>query len=165
MNSYRVVASPPVAPLSHVILIVEDDPDMRSMLVTLFEDEGLAAVAIDNGPAAIVWLRAHRPGIVILDLTLSSVADEGVLQELRSPYNCAVPVITLTTAPPSSHDCGAWTHLSMPFMVGDLLYVVYTYLQQHSGHAVSIDAPHALKQPASHDGPYSMSHLPSGWRL
>jgi two-component system response regulator (stage 0 sporulation protein F) len=131
MNSCKSVASAVIVRLSHVMLIIEDDPDMRRMLVTLVEDEGIAAVAIDSGFAAVEWLQAHRPAMVILSRELSSDTDDDMLQELCCPTSGAIPVITLASVPQSVHilhACGVWTHVATPFTVIDLLHAVHAYL-------------------------------------
>jgi DNA-binding NtrC family response regulator len=131
----RGVAHPAAAPgtaLQHdPILIVEDDPDLRMLLVALFDDEGLAAVAVETGPEAIVWLRDRRPALVILDLNVPKVPREGVLQELLDRYEGTVPVITVASLPhnlQAMRKYAVWTHLGMPLMMGDLLSAVYAYL-------------------------------------
>jgi DNA-binding response OmpR family regulator len=119
----------PATALQHdPILIVEDDRDLRMLLVDLFDDEGLAAVAVDSGPDAIVWLRARRPAMVILDLQLPDIPREGVLQELLDRYEGTVPVITVASLPDTMRKNAVWTHLGMPCMMGDLLSAVYAYL-------------------------------------
>jgi chemotaxis response regulator CheB len=88
-------------------LIVEDDPNIRVLLEELFHFEGFAVVTMENGQDAILWLRGHQPALVILDLPLPLVPGEGVLAELLTLYNGAVPCITMTAGSrpvgPSAH--------------------------------------------------------------
>ena len=51
------------------VLVVEDDPDQRSALVQLLEDEGYTAVPAGNGDEALQTLRSkRRPDVLLVDL-------------------------------------------------------------------------------------------------
>jgi DNA-binding response OmpR family regulator len=113
------------------ILIVEDDPGIRSFIVEALHDEGLGVAAVANGPDAIVWLRGRRPALVILDLEVPKVPGEGVLRELLALYHGEVPVVTMAVLPrnvEATRERGARTHLLKPFMLDDMLRAVHAYL-------------------------------------
>lgn len=52
----------------HRILVVDDDPDIRAMLVTALRMRSLAVDTATNGQEAIDLLRQHTYGVVLLDL-------------------------------------------------------------------------------------------------
>ncbi len=52
------------------ILIVDDDPEMRDMLVMMLEDAGYHVVSARDGREALSYLDEHQPGLVISDLMM-----------------------------------------------------------------------------------------------
>lgn len=54
-------------------VVVDDDPDVRHMLVRIFEAAGLATVAVENGVQGVEQVLAHDPLIVSIDVTMPGV--------------------------------------------------------------------------------------------
>jgi CheY-like chemotaxis protein len=53
------------------ILVVDDDEDIRDLVVYLLKGAGYDADAASDGLAALEWIRAHgRPAVVLLDLRM-----------------------------------------------------------------------------------------------
>src|SRR4051794_4597586 len=76
------------------ILVVEDDPQLRTALIRALGERGYAT---SSAPAGMPGLRAaldDRPDLVILDLGLPDVDGGEVLRMLRAVS--AVPVIVAT---------------------------------------------------------------------
>lgn len=70
---------------SHVVLVVDDDPDVREALSSILEDEGYRVASAGNGREALDWLRAGRaPCIIILDLMMPIMNGWEFLQAIRS---------------------------------------------------------------------------------
>lgn len=67
------------------VVIVEDDREVRDLLVLLFELDGRFApvVAAEDGRAGIDAVVEHRPDIVIVDLHLPEVAGPEVIRACR----------------------------------------------------------------------------------
>ncbi len=93
-----------MAPPGHV-LIVEDDPDTREMLVTLLSGEGFHAVAAEDGLEALHLLRSvrHRspdtPCLVLLDLNMPRLGgSEFRRAQLNDPVVASVPVALMSGA-------------------------------------------------------------------
>jgi DNA-binding response OmpR family regulator len=117
--------------MRNTILIVDDDPDIRSMLVDALDDEGFAVAAIDNGSDAVASLRDCQPALVLLDLRLPKIGGEHVLDVVHALYGGAVPVITMTGLELSADAMqrrGASAHLRKPFKLEDLLCAVHACL-------------------------------------
>src|SRR6266536_5694621 len=58
---------------AHGILIVEDDPELRKSLQSVFEDDGFATLMANNGKAALELLRSGNhplPCVILLDLMM-----------------------------------------------------------------------------------------------
>ncbi len=88
------------------ILIVDDDPLMRSMLMKLLAVEGFQVVGAEDGLEALHVLRAvrHRasgtPCLVLLDLKMPRLGgDEFRRAQLADPTLASVPVVVMSGAP------------------------------------------------------------------
>jgi two-component system, OmpR family, phosphate regulon response regulator PhoB len=87
-------AAPPHAPRGHV-LVVDDEPMVREVITTYLERDGYRVASVADGAAALRWLEAGRPDLVILDLMLPTVDGLSVLAQLRKTVD-SLPVIVVT---------------------------------------------------------------------
>ncbi len=80
------------------VLIVEDDADLRDLLVQFVTLEGFAATAVDNGRDALTHLESgRRPALVVLDLMMPHLDGFEFLRRQRERDDLrAIPVIVLT---------------------------------------------------------------------
>ncbi len=91
-------ASPP-AVVSGTVLIVEDDPALRDLLVEVTEGRGLVAVTARSGAEAIMRAGAGDFDAVLLDLRLPDRDGWEVLERLKAnPRTSEVPVHVLSEA-------------------------------------------------------------------
>jgi DNA-binding response OmpR family regulator len=115
-----------VTPPPPLVLIVEDDPSVRSLLDTLLTSEGYRVAAASDGVAGLSEASANRPSIVLLDLVMPDFGGLRVLDEMHeSPSLSGVPVLVLTgrveAIPALEDQLGADRVFSKPFGVEDLL--------------------------------------------
>jgi two-component system, chemotaxis family, CheB/CheR fusion protein len=81
------------------ILIVEDDPAVREMLVMLFEGEGHQAIAVagSNEPLALAARGALLPDVIVADYNLpGDLTGVEVIAQLRESLHHEIPAIILT---------------------------------------------------------------------
>src|SRR5688572_9424280 len=80
-----------------VVLIVEDDDDIREMLCTLLQDAGYIATSARNGLEAFRQLDARRPDLILLDIQMP-VMDGWEFRTLqrRDDRYAQIPVIAVT---------------------------------------------------------------------
>jgi signal transduction histidine kinase/DNA-binding response OmpR family regulator len=115
------------------ILVVEDDQEVRDLLVTYFtSQEGYEVIAAANGPEAIQCCRDSEilPHLVLLDITLSYAegAMDGydVCRSLRSdPGTAHIPIIFLTERDErvdkiAGLELGADDYIAKPFDLDEL---------------------------------------------
>ena len=76
------------------LLVVDDDPDVRRVLVRMLEDEGYQVSEAANGDEVKSALGSGAPELVLLDLMLSEEDGFDLLAEIRRSSD--VPVIILT---------------------------------------------------------------------
>ena len=81
-----------------VVLIVDDDPDVRAMVKTTVEGVGMQAVEVGNWQAALDWLADHpKPALVLLDLMMPRMDGFEFLERVReNPDFIDLPVVVLT---------------------------------------------------------------------
>ena len=106
------------------VLVVDDDPWVRSCLGEALEGEGYVVSYASNGSAALRLIAREQPGVVVLDLALPERTGLEVLLELRRDSRTqGVRVIVVTANP-------AWLRgtlpapdavLEKPFAVAELL--------------------------------------------
>jgi DNA-binding response OmpR family regulator len=120
-------------PVSTPLLVVEDDPEIRSMLCSLLEDEGYPILAAADGPAAVLCAQQGRPSLVILDMNLPYLNGEEVGAQLRVLYGAVLPIVVLTAGTrgiEKARAVGAAAYLPKPFDIDELLTVVWRCLDQ-----------------------------------
>ncbi|GAC1442376.1 MAG: two-component system response regulator TrcR [Mycobacteriales bacterium] len=77
------------------VLVVEDEPALRSYLVPLLERSGYDVDAVETGAQALAAVDARRPDLVLLDVGLPDLSGLDVCREIRrSPTY--LPVVMLT---------------------------------------------------------------------
>jgi CheY-like chemotaxis protein len=118
--------------VSTPLLVVEDDPQLRSMVALLLKDEGYPVVALEDGLDAITWLQKRRPSLVILDLNLPHVNGDEVGAKIRARYGRALPIVLVTANRSGAEiaDSLGAEYLPKPFDVDELLAVVWRTLAQ-----------------------------------
>ena len=52
------------------ILVVDDEPLIRDVVVDLLHDEGYAVVTADDGLAAVEMVQQEAPGLVLMDVMM-----------------------------------------------------------------------------------------------
>jgi CheY-like chemotaxis protein len=119
------------------VLIVEDDPATRELVMTLLASEGFYAVAAEDGLEALHLLRIvrHRapevPCLILLDLKMPRLGgNEFRRAQLEDPIVAAVPVAVMsgaTNAEACAIGLGAVATVKKPLDFDLLLAVVKTY--------------------------------------
>ena len=113
-------------PPAHCVLVVEDDPSLRRLLVRQLERMGLSVVDVDNGESAMTWLDSNTPpALVCLDLALPAMSGFRVCESIRSSVrtrDVAVFVISARTTVQDhtfALEVGADAFLEKPFKLKD----------------------------------------------
>lgn len=79
---------------SSTILVIEDDPDIRSLVVALVERAGMRAREAADGRAGVRAFFEQRPDLVVLDVGLPELDGWQVLERIRDLSE--IPVLMLT---------------------------------------------------------------------
>jgi two-component system, chemotaxis family, chemotaxis protein CheY len=85
---------------AQTILVIEDDPDVRSALTELLASEGYEVAATADGGEALDTLRGGlRPSVIVLDLMMPRVDGWDFRRaQLEDPVLATVPVVLVTAA-------------------------------------------------------------------
>jgi signal transduction histidine kinase/CheY-like chemotaxis protein len=79
------------------VLVVDDDPSVRSLLAKTLEKEGYRAILARSGVEALALAREHRPQAITLDVLMPQMDGWGALKELKAdPELGDIPVIMVT---------------------------------------------------------------------
>lgn len=112
----------PTSPNALRILVVEDEPDIREMLVACLSQEAQVEGAADGQEALELLARGPTPSVILLDLRMPRLSGEGVLRALdQAPAR--PPVVTMSACTRRAPR-GAAAHLDKPFTIEDALAVL-----------------------------------------
>lgn len=108
------------------ILVVEDDPSIRTALSHVLEAEGYQVVAASNGRIGMDLLRSDaRPALVLLDLMMPVMNGHEFLEEQRNDLLLSqVPVVVVSANASRANSQGAAGYLRKPVNLEDLLMTV-----------------------------------------
>ena len=111
------------------ILLVEDDPDLRSAVADALEAEGYAVIAAANGREALKELRSGRSlCLVLLDMRMPVMNGIEFRQEqLRDEAIAEVPVVAFSASASEREEAaslGIVSSLSKPMALLELLETV-----------------------------------------
>ena len=82
------------------ILVVDDDPDAREFLATVFTDFGATVVLAEDGVEALEVARRETPDLVTLDITMPEKTGAEVYAEMRGdPDLREIPVCIISGQP------------------------------------------------------------------
>jgi len=114
------------------ILLAEDDPAIRKLVEWTLDDEGLAIDEAADGEAAIDYLAARRPALLILDVMMPRADGFQVAEALRSIHGRRTPILVLTAAGDArdaAREMDAEAYLAKPFELERLIAKVHDLLE------------------------------------
>ena len=127
------------------VLVVEDDPAVRNLVVTALESRRYAHLAVACGCEAIDAAAAETgaPDIMLLDLGLPDIDGVEVIRRVRGWTK--MPIIVLSARADEADkidalDAGADDYLTKPFSVGELLARLRT-AERHLSYRADEAAP------------------------
>jgi CheY-like chemotaxis protein/phosphoribosyl 1,2-cyclic phosphodiesterase len=108
------------------ILVVDDQPDMLSMIVRALEEDQCTVSTATTGVEALRMIDEHMPDLVVLDYKMIGMDGLEVIKTLRAkPATQPLPVLMLTamTDEPSTRagfEAGATDYVTKPFSIPQL---------------------------------------------
>jgi DNA-binding NtrC family response regulator len=111
------------------ILVVDDEPDIRTLVRDILEDEGYTVTTAENGEAARKARRVRRPDLILLDIWMEDVDGITLLREWSESGDLPCPVVmmsghgTVETAVEATR-LGAYDFIEKPISLAKLLLTV-----------------------------------------
>ena len=119
--------------MSASILVVDDAPEIRTLLRTYLEAEGMDVSTAGNGEDALRIAAAERPDVVLLDLGLSDLSGLDVLGRIRATSSMYVIVVTARAEEVDkivSLSLGADDYIVKPFSPREVVARVHAVLRR-----------------------------------
>jgi DNA-binding NtrC family response regulator len=114
---------------SGLVLVVDDEPDIRSTVKEILEDEGYQVVVAEDAAAAREARRSARPDVVLLDIWMPDLDGISLLREWSASGALSCPVImmsghgTVETAVEATR-LGAYDFVEKPISLAKLLLTI-----------------------------------------
>src|SRR5690348_7436131 len=109
------------------ILVVDDEPSVRSILDRLLRRDGFAVTLAPTAKEGLHSMAERPPDMIILDLNLPDLSGEEVCRQIRKTSSAqSIPILILTGSaaeglPAQCLDGGADDYVSKPFDNKELL--------------------------------------------
>jgi two-component system copper resistance phosphate regulon response regulator CusR len=118
------------------ILVVDDDPKIRSFVSRGLQESGIECETAEDGEAALARLRTQPFDLVLLDVMLPGIQGWDVLAALRQEGQ-SVPVIWVTARDEIEErvkglELGGDDYVVKPFAFAELIARVQAVLRRHA---------------------------------
>jgi len=116
-----------------LLLLIEDDPQLRTLLTTALESQDYSVLAVAGGRDGLAAARNRQPSVLILDLGLPDIDGQDVIRRLRTWSG--LPIIVLSARDQESDitqalDNGADDYLTKPFSTAELMSRIKALLRR-----------------------------------
>lgn len=120
------------------VLVVEDDPHIRTFLVRRLESSGYETLCAEDGAEGLEKSRQEHPDVILLDLKLPKLSGEEVCKQVREDRDktfARTPIIMLTgkTADVDrviGRVLGADSYVTKPFRTQELLQQIEKFARE-----------------------------------
>ena len=153
------------------VLVVEDDDELRGLLVRGLREEGFAPEAVASGKELLDRVETAQPDVLVIDIGLPDADGRDLSQALRA-RGVQTPVLFLTARDAvvdriAGFDAGGDDYLTKPFAFGELVARLQALLRR-AGSDEAVEAAGLRLDPVSHsvsDGETTLPLTPTEFRL
>ncbi len=121
------------SPATRTVLVVDDDPDIRSLIEDLLSLEGYRIISAPDGAAALSVAAREQPDVILLDLNMPVLDGQGFARAYRATPPPHAPIVCMTAAAEAERRCreiDADASLGKPFEVPDLFECIAHYTRR-----------------------------------
>jgi CheY-like chemotaxis protein len=123
------MADQPVGSSAWTVLVVDDEPDIRHILVRVLTMAGYTVLEAAHGGAALAQVQTSPPRLVITDRMMPVMSGDELIEHLRGDLDTAgIPIVLLTGSPGVQPLADAM--MMKPFNLDELLAVVNRLVEQ-----------------------------------
>ncbi|MEO1672090.1 MAG: response regulator [Cyanobacteria bacterium J06631_2] len=146
------------------ILVIEDEAQIRKVLLNCLKFEGYRAIEADNGRTGIKLAQEHCPDLIVCDIMMPDIDGYGVLSRLRQQLSTlTIPIIFLTAkvSMPDLRlgmDLGAEDYLTKPCNVERFLTAITARLKRKQ----ELQQCYGSNSNNSNSQPFFSQHKPAG---
>ncbi|PKY10630.1 sigma-54-dependent Fis family transcriptional regulator [Acidithiobacillus marinus] len=121
--------------MQNLILVVEDEKNLRCVLAAVLKAEGFRVVEAENGETALTAIESEQPALILTDQRLPGISGTILLRKIKAQYP-QIPVI-ITTAYGEIEQAvdaiksGAEHYLTKPVDEGELIALIRQTLDRH----------------------------------
>ena len=112
------------------IVVVDDESDIVSILSEFLAGEGYEPVPFVTGAAALDYLRATRPALLITDLLMPGMSGQELIRGTRAVHGDTLPIVVMSASVNlgSVTDLPIQVFLSKPFDLDELSDVIERFV-------------------------------------
>lgn len=114
------------------VLVVDDEADIRQVLVYVLVDEGYEVEEASDGETALELIERRHPDIIILDMKMPAMDGWEFARRYRERHGHRAPIIVLTAAQDAARrgtDISAESYVPKPFDLDVLVEQVAVVLR------------------------------------
>jgi len=123
---------PPIAPVRPSILVIDDDPIIREMMVDILGFEGYSISVARHGQEALKMLRSEEDFLVFLDIMMPGMNGKELCDVLEAdPHLRERHIIVLMSAVDNLKEAASLkidAVLKKPFVVEDVINTLEPYM-------------------------------------
>jgi len=119
-----------------VVLVADDDADIRDLVVFKLEQAGFEVISVADGRTALEQAQARRPSLAVLDVSMPAMSGIDVCRMLRADPTTADILIIMLTARVQEQDveggfvAGADDYVTKPFSPRELVSHIQALLSR-----------------------------------
>ena len=127
------------------LLVVEDEQDIRELLIFNLQKEGFKVESADNGDSALSLIRKNNFDLVLLDLMLPGIGGFDLTRILKNDKKTSeIPILMLTAKGEESDivkglELGADDYMTKPFSIKVLIARINKILIKSSNRSDEVD--------------------------
>jgi DNA-binding response OmpR family regulator len=110
-----------------VVLVADDDADIRDLVAFKLEQAGFEVISVEDGQTALEQARSRRPTLAVLDVSMPGLSGIDVCRMLRGDPATAGMLVIMLTARVQEQDveggfsAGADDYVTKPFSPRELV--------------------------------------------
>ena len=121
--------------MGNKILVVDDDPEISTLVTYTLESLGHTVKVCDNGREVLDILRSFKPELLVLDVMLPGIDGYSLATQISEDAELGkMPIIVLSALEPSRTMCQRFSQvtafLTKPFNTDDLMEAVKKALEK-----------------------------------